>query len=116
MRWVKLHQLKYLLILLVCFETTAPAFSDTSVRHAEKTCCIYQNAKASRADLISILFISEPGAEERIEQVTFEHSSFILEIFNDLLKFQSASITWYLPQKKFNTHPPLFTLHRVLLI
>lgn len=116
MPWIKVHQLKYLLILLFCLETAAPFFAESTFRQAQVTSYISHKAEAGQADLNSILLFSEPGTEERLEHGIFESNSFILEIFSELSKFEPIRVTWFLPQEKFNTQPPLFTLHRVLLI
>ncbi|MFN3839434.1 MAG: hypothetical protein ACK4RF_01895, partial [Cyclobacteriaceae bacterium] len=106
----------YLLILLFSFETTAPVFSEISVKHTETTCCISLKAEVKPSDWISLIFLTESGAEERIEKGTLATDSFFLEIFNALIKFKPFRITWPLPEEKFSSQPSLFTRYRTLLI
>lgn len=112
----KSHQLKYLLILLFSFEAVVPAFSEISATHAETSGYAGIKEESNLFDLFSILYICEPGTEERTEKGVLEVNSSFLEIFSSLIKFEPIFITWILPQEKFNSQPPLFTLHRVLLI
>jgi hypothetical protein len=116
MRWAKLNLLKYFLILLFCFESVVPVFSQIPARHLVTQGLAGVKAENNSIDHFSLLFIVEPGTEEQAEKGIVDTRSTFHEIFSELIKFNPALVTWVLPVNKENSQPPLFTLHRVLLI
>lgn len=116
MGWKTIHLLKYLIILLFCFEIAVAGFSGIPSRNSETPSYESKEAEKNVIDNPSLLFISEPVSEEQVEKEVFEASAFFLATFSELIKFKPVLVTWVFPENKVTGHPPLFTLFHVLLI
>jgi hypothetical protein len=110
--------LKVFVILLFSFELFAPVIvpvSDTNQDSFSKA-TVQQAGQTQPFDLFSHFIFEEVSSEEREGKDDFLTGPCFIELFSELQKFESAQITWPLPKEHFDTHPPLFTLHRELLI
>jgi hypothetical protein len=110
--------LKVFAILLFSFELFAPVivpvtsvyqnnFSETTIQPATQT---------QPFDLLSHLLFEEVSSEEREGKGDFPTTLCYIELFNALQKFKPVQITQPFSKEHYDTHPPLFTLHRVLVI
>jgi hypothetical protein len=107
---------KYLVILLFAFELLAPAFLDEALSLLDNFGSSLSLQKATnQIDVLGILFIEESGSAERNEKNGID-TAHCTETFSALMQFKPCSITWLLPNKKNNSQPSLYTLHRVLRI
>jgi len=109
--------LRLFAILLFSFEMLAPAVlmatpeNYPKSQHAESL-----NESKRPIDFLTHLIFEEVNNEEREGKNDGLIGLSYIELFSELLKFEPIQVTGSLPKEHFDTHPPLFTLHRVLLI
>lgn len=110
--------LKYLAILLFSFELLAPACLPDS--ESEQEFQLQDHARITAVshsfDYIAQLLFEEASSEEREGKYDALTDLFGMDVFNVLVKFEPAEITWPLPKEHFDTQPALYRLHRILLI
>ncbi|MBL7871063.1 MAG: hypothetical protein JNM78_05595 [Cyclobacteriaceae bacterium] len=112
--------LKLFAILIFSFELLAPVglsasqngtFEDSSLNNRSSV-----RESTQSVDSLSQLIFEEVGSEEREDKNECLISVCFVEVFSELQKFEPVHIAGSLPKDQFDTQPPLFTLHRVLLI
>jgi len=109
--------LKLFAILLFSFEMMAPAvLMATPEIHPERQHAKSLNESDRSIDFLTHLIFEEVSSEEREGKDDCLIGISFIELFSELQKFEPIQITWSLPKEHFDTQPPLFTLHRVLLI
>jgi len=109
--------LKRFAILLFSFEMLAPAIlMATPETYYGSNHTNTLNKSERSIDFLTHLIFEEVNSEEREGKNDFLIGISFIELFSELQKFEPIQVTWSLPKEHFDTHPPLFTLHRVLLI
>ncbi len=108
--------LKFFAILLFSFEMLAPAVLLATPEATNSANSKNLNELNRSVDFLSHLIFEEVSSEEREGKNECLISVCFIELFSELQKFQPVQITWSLPKEHFDTQPPLFTLHGVLLI
>jgi hypothetical protein len=108
--------LRLFAILLFSFEMLAPAVlvatpENPKTQHSESV-----NESQRPIDFLTHLLFEEVNNEEREGKNDGLVGLSCTELFSELQKFEPIQVTGSLPKEHFDTHPPLFTLHRVLLI
>lgn len=110
--------LKFLAILLFSFELLAPACLPDhelgETRQPSDQASL--NALSPSFDYLSHLIFEEASSEEREGKDDVFTDLFVMDVFNVLVKFEPAEVTWQLPKEQFDTQPALYRLHRILLI
>lgn len=109
--------LKFLAILLFSFELLAPAClpQESGETHSPRNQASLNDLSHS-FDYISHLLFEEASSEEREGKDDVFTDLFVMDVFNALVKFESAEVTWQLPKEQFDSQPALYRLHRILLI
>lgn len=110
--------LKFLFILLFSFELFAPVLvpASSACQNSFSKATVQQAEQTQSFDFFSHFIFEEVSSEEREGKDDFLTGLCYRELFSELQKFETVQITWPLPKEHFDTHPPLFTLHRELLI
>ncbi len=109
--------LRLLAILLFSFEMLAPAvLMATPENYPESQYAKSLNESERPIDFLAHLIFEEVNNAEREGKNDDLIGLNYIELFSELLKFEPIQVAGYLPKEHFDTHPPLFTLHRVLLI
>ncbi len=103
-------------ILLFSFELLAPSVLIAKAKRIEPDGTSTLGQSNQSFDFLSHLIFEEVGSEEREGKNDCLMGPCFTEVFNNLQKFQPVHIPWSLTKKRFDTHPPLFALHGVLLI
>jgi hypothetical protein len=109
--------LKFLAILLFSFEMLAPAvLVVTPEIQTERQTAKGLNESDRSIDFLTNLIFEEVSSEGREGKNDCLIGISFIELFSALQKFEPIQLTRSLHKEHFDTHPPLFTLHRVLLI
>ena len=109
--------LRLFAILLFSFEMLAPAvLMATPETYPESQQTESLNKSERSIDFLTHLIFEEVNSEEREGKNDCLIGISFIELFSELQKFEPIQVTWSLPKEHFDTHPPLFTLHRVILI
>lgn len=109
--------LRLFAVLLFSFEMLAPAVLMANPEtYPESLYTKTLNKSEQSIDFLTHLIFEEVNSEEREGKNDSVVGIGFIELFSELQKFEPIQVTWSLPKEHFDTQPPLFTLHRVLLI